>query len=129
MRKATAIAMYSINKCRDKWSMEPNDIMRIPWLEEESADGSLIGFVDDVKFTSLRQGVSELGFVINEPSLMLYSFIRVKAGSDIVGVVDHIRQTVARLDPTYPCEVEFYDEIFDHLYHQERNLSTMIFIV
>ena len=76
---------------RDKWSMEPNDIMRIPWLEEESADGSLIGFVDDVKFTSLRQGVSELGFVINEPSLMLYSFIRVKAGSDIVGVVDHIR--------------------------------------
>ena len=51
---------------RDKWSMEPNDIMRIPWLEEESADGSLIGFVDDVKFTSLRQGVSELGFVINE---------------------------------------------------------------
>ena len=102
---------------------------RIPWLEEESADGSLIGFVDDVKFTSLRQGVSELGFVINEPSLMLYSFIRVKAGSDIVGVVDHIRQTVARLDPTYPCEVEFYDEIFDHLYHQERNLSTIDFIV
>ena len=37
MRKATAIAMYSINKWRDKWSMEPNDIMRIPWLEEESA--------------------------------------------------------------------------------------------
>ena len=120
---------YVFNKqMRDKWSMEPNDIMRIPWLEEESADGSLIGFVDDVKFTSLRQGVSELGFVINEPSLMLYSFIRVKAGSDIVGVVDHIRQTVARLDPTYPCEVEFYDEIFDHLYHQERNLSTMILL-
>ena len=45
-----------------------------------------------------------------------------------MGVVDHIRQTVARLDPTYPCEVEFYDEIFDHLYHQERNLSTMILL-
>lgn len=120
---------YVFNRqMRDKWNMEPNDIMRIPWLEEESADGSVIGFVDDVKFTSLRQGVSELGFVINEPSLMLYSFIRVKAGSDIVGVVDHIRQTVARLDPTYPCEVEFYDEIFDHLYHQERNLSTMILL-
>ena len=120
---------YVFNRqMRDKWNMEPNDIMRIPWLEEESADGSVIGFVDDVKFTSLRQSVSELGFVINEPRLMLYSFIRVKAGSDIMGVVDHIRKTVAHLDPTYPCEVEFYDEIFDHLYHQERNLSTMILL-
>ena len=43
-------------------------------------------------------------------------------------MVDHIRKTVAHLDPTYPCEVEFYDEIFDHLYHQERNLSTMILL-
>ena len=120
---------YVFNRqMRDKWNMEPNDIMRIPWLEEESADGSVIGFIDDVKFTSLRQSVSELGFVINEPRLMLYSFIRVKAGSDIMGVVDHIRKTVAHLDPTYPCEVEFYDEIFDHLYHQERNLSTMILL-
>lgn len=50
---------YVFNRqMRDKWNMEPNDIMRIPWLEEESADGSVIGFVDDVKFTSLRQSVS-----------------------------------------------------------------------
>ncbi|WP_297900847.1 ABC transporter permease [uncultured Parabacteroides sp.] len=120
---------YIFNKqMRDKWNMEPNGIMRIPWLGEESAVGSVIGFVDDVKFTSLRRSVSELGFVINEPRLLFYSFIRVKAGSDIMGVVDHIRKTVALLDPTYPCEVEFYDGIFDHLYHQERNLSTMILL-
>lgn len=62
MRKARGIVMYSINKCRDKWNMEPNDIMRIPWLGEESADGSLIGFVDDVKFTSLRQGSLRVRF-------------------------------------------------------------------
>ena len=45
---------YVFNRqMRDKWNMEPNDIMRIPWLEGgESADGSVIGFVDDVKFTS-----------------------------------------------------------------------------
>ena len=35
--------------------------------------------------------------LLMNPRLMLYSFIRVKAGSDIMGVVDHIRKTVAQL--------------------------------
>ena len=73
---------------------------------------------------------SELGFVINEPRLMLYSFYSCESGEAISWAWWIISvKTVAHLDPTYPCEVEFYDEIFDHLYHQERNLSTMIFIV
>ena len=33
--------------------------------------------------------------------------------------VDYIRETLKGLDSAYPFDVEFYDEIFDNLYHKK----------
>lgn len=126
--KGKGVCYLFNKKMRDTWNMEPNDIMEIRWLGEDAAKGKILGFIDNVKISSLRQSIPSLGLVINDPTRMPYSFIRIKAGSDVYGVVDHIRKTISKLDPAYPCEVEFYDTIFDHLYRQERNLSTMIFL-
>ena len=57
---------------------------------------------------------------------MTVSYIRLKAGTDIHGAVSHIRNTMADIDPSYPYDIEFYDEIFNQLYHKEENLRSLI---
>lgn len=43
--------------------------------------------------------------------------------------VDYIRETLKGLDSAYPFDVEFYDEIFDNLYHKEDALRDMITVL
>ena len=89
--------------------------------------GHLIGFSDDVKFTSLRGGEDNIAFLVGNFGYSLpISYIRLKAGSDIHAVVGHIQETMRELDPSYPFNIEFYDEIFNHLYRKEENLCDLV---
>ena len=89
--------------------------------------GRIVGLTGDVKFTSLRSGENNIAFVTgNIPFPMTVSYIRLKAGTDIRGAVSHIRNTMADIDPSYPYDIEFYDEIFNQLYHKEENLRSLI---
>lgn len=89
--------------------------------------GHLIGFTGDVKFTSLREGENNIAFVVRNSGYSLpVSYIRFKAGTDIHAAVDHIRKTVEGIDPSYPFEIEFYDEVFNQLYHKEENLRNLV---
>ncbi len=89
--------------------------------------GHLIGFSDDVKFTSLRGGEDNIAFLVGNFGYSLpISYIRLKAGSDIHAVVGHIQETMRELDPSYPFNIEFYDEIFNHLYQKEENLRDLV---
>lgn len=91
--------------------------------------GSLIGFTGDVKFSSLRQGDHNIGFVVGNFGYSLpYSYIRLKAGTDPHAAVEHIRRTIADIDPSYPFDVEFYDTIFNQLYHKEENLRSLVLV-
>lgn len=86
----------------------------------------LIGFTDNVKFTSLRQGDNNIGFVVMNQVDLPVSYIRLKAGTDPYEAVDHIRRTLTDLDPAYPFVIEFYDTVFGQLYHKEDTLRSMI---
>lgn len=89
--------------------------------------GRIVGLTGDVKFTSLRNGENNIAFVTgNIPFPMTVSYIRLKAGTDVYGAVSHIRSTMADIDPSYPYDIEFYDEIFNQLYHKEENLRSLI---
>ena len=82
-----------------------------------------------MKFTSLRNGENNIAFVTgNMPIPLTVSYIRLKAGTDILGAVSHIRETMADMDPSYPYDIEFYDEIFNQLYHKEENLRSLIMV-
>ena len=86
-----------------------------------------IGFTDHVKFTSLRDGENNIAFsCMSSKKTMPVSYIRLKAGTDMFAAVDYIRETLKGLDSAYPFDVEFYDEIFDNLYHKEDALRDMI---
>lgn len=96
-------------------------------LEGWPSRANIVGFTDDVKFTSLRLANNNIAFVTGRLDYTLpVSYIRLKAGTDVQAAVSHIRATLADIDPSYPFDIEFYDTIFDHLYHKEENFRLMI---
>lgn len=101
--------------------MEIGDLVR-SWKSSH-----VVGLTGDVKFTSLRQGESNIAFATgNIPFPLHVSYIRLKAGTDVQDAVSHIRKTLADIDPAYPFDIEFYDTIFNELYHKEENLRSLI---
>lgn len=101
--------------------LEVGDMMD-SWLE-----GRIVGLTGDVKFTSLRQGENNIAFVVGDISYPLsVSYIRLKAGTNVHDAVSHIRKTIADIDPAYPVDIEFYDAIFNELYHKEENLRSLV---
>ncbi|MDH6343949.1 putative ABC transport system permease protein [Parabacteroides sp. PFB2-12] len=90
------------------------------------ASGSTIGITEDIKFTSLRQGEDPIYFMLNTGVALPVSYIRIHAGANIPETVDHIRQVVAEIDPTFPFELEFYDTIFNQLYQAELSMTNAV---
>lgn len=89
--------------------------------------GHIIGFVGDVKFTSLRDGENNIAFVVGDFGYPLpISYIRLRAGTDVRASVEYIREVMRDLDPSYPFNIEFYDEIFNLLYLKEENLRSLV---
>ena len=110
----------------NRTAMEGLD-MQVGDAFDSYSPGHLIGFSDDVKFTSLRGGEDNIAFLVGNFGYSLpISYIRLKAGSDIHAVVGHIQETMRELDPFYPFNIEFYDEIFNHLYRKEENLRSLV---
>lgn len=98
------------------------------YIKGNGAPGYIAGFVGDVRMMSLREteGTTyDVAFVINRWPLPV-SYIRLKAGVDVEAAVEHIREVVSGLDPSYPFDVKFYDSVFDQLYHKEQYLKKMI---
>ena len=87
---------------------------------------SVVGITDDVKFTSLRQGHDHILFLAGSADPLPVSYIRLKAGANVFDAVDHIRRTLSDIDPVFPFELEFYDDVFNRLYLKELNLNKNI---
>lgn len=85
----------------------------------------IIGFTDDITFTSLREETKNMTFVVDDRRMPV-SYIRLKAGSDVEQAVEHIREVVAGFDPAYPVDVEFYDTFYNQLYHREAFVKKMV---
>ena len=87
---------------------------------------NVVGIVGDLKFTSLRQGEDNILFLFGSPAALPYSYVRLKAGTNLFNAISHIRKTTASIDPTFPVKIEFYDEVLNNLYKKEINLNKSI---
>lgn len=109
--------------------LQMNAGMQVGDMFNKYMEARIIGFTGDVKFTSLRGGENNIAFIAcDTEQVMPVSYIRLKAEADIHAAVDHIRSTVKDLDSSYPFDVEFYDGIFNQLYHKEENLRSLVTI-
>ena len=115
---------FIINKdAQQKYNMELSTPL------ESNDKSSIIGFIDNVKFTSLRKENDNIALAINTGYSLPVSYIRLKAGTDYFAAVDYIRKTISQIDPSYPFDIQFYDTLFDKLYHKEENLRKMITVL
>lgn len=102
--------------------MEPGHSLDKSWM----GTGSIAGFIDDIKISSLRSEDRPLLFMVKSQNVLPISYIRLKAGTNVEEAVAHIHKVIADIDPAYPFEIEFYDTVFNNLYHKEQYLKKMI---
>ena len=81
----------------------------------------------DVRAVSFRKEGPEadMAFVVNDWPMHV-SYIRLKGGTNVEEAVGHIRRTLSDIDPAYPFDIRFYDDVFNHLYQKEQYLKKMI---
>lgn len=102
--------------------MEPGNSLEKTW----QGTGRIVGFIDNIKISSLRSINRPLLFMLTSRNMLPVSYIRLRAGADIEEAVAHIHRVIADIDPAYPFEIQFYDTVFNDLYHKEQYLKKMI---
>lgn len=102
--------------------MEPGHLLKKSWM----GIGRVTGFVDNIKISSLRSITRPLVFIVTKKQVTPVCYIRLAAGADVEDAVAHIHRVIADIDPAYPFEVEFYDTVFNNLYHKEQYLKKMV---
>lgn len=101
-----------------------------PFKGNHSKSNYIVGYIDDVTFTSSRVNTfvySPFLFSV-EPRLtkLPYAYIRIKAGSDVTTAFRHIHETAGKIFPGYPVEVNFFNIYYQQLYEKETNQQYMV---
>ena len=102
--------------------MEPGCSLAKNWM----GTGNIVGFIDNIKVSSLRSEDKPLLLKVKANNILPVSYIRMKSGTNVEEAVAHIHRVIADIDPAYPFEVEFYDTVFNNLYHKEQYLKKMV---
>lgn len=102
-------------------------------LNEKIDSAEIVGFMPDIKFASFRTAVGPMAFLVwgknrwnGMPLQYRYAYVKVKAGADLKGAFQHIQQSLKKIDPEYPYEVRFFDEVLNRTYEKEQKISSMI---
>ena len=105
-------------------NLEVGEMVDMGW-----GPGRITGFIGDVALTSLREEEQNIAFCVspdNKFQWLSYAYIRLREGADVTKAVGRLREVVAGLDASYPLEVEFYDALYNRLYHREEFVKKMV---
>lgn len=113
---------YIFNEtAREQYSMQAGETIN---------GDEIIGFIPDINFASLRQGMSPMAFYMygnrHWGGMFRTAYIRVAAGTDMKAVRPEIEKTLDRFDPEYPFSVRFYDSILEGTYQKEQRTGSLI---
>lgn len=91
----------------------------------------VVGIIDDINYTSMRKPIEAQVFALQPDifkykRLLSYCYVRLRPGTDLPVAVEQIKKTVASLDPAYPTDVRFFDNVLDTLYKNELRLDRQI---
>ena len=102
-------------------------------LDTEIDGMPIIGFIEDVKFASFRKEISPMAFMVwgkyswgNREVNHSVAYIKVNAGADMRGALNHVKKSLAKFDSEYPYNVRMYDQVLQQTYEKELQLSTQI---
>ncbi|MDR2806232.1 MAG: ABC transporter permease [Dysgonamonadaceae bacterium] len=93
-------------------------------------DNEIVGFIPDIQFTTFYTLPTPMAFFVwgneNWGDQMQYAYIKVKAGSDFREAIQHVRNTLSKLDPEWTFNVSFFDEAIQQVYEKEQRLTLLI---
>ena len=100
--------------------------LKLGALPAKKAD--LVGFCDNVKFTSFRNEQSPIAFrfLPVDYGFTPIAYIRLSAGFDALTATTFIKETIAKIDSSFPAEVKFYDEFLQQQYKRETRFSRIL---
>lgn len=91
----------------------------------EKLDGlTIIGFMPDINYSSLRREIEPLGFYLNP--YRRFAYIRVKEGTDTYSAMASVEKTLHRLCPGFPFDIRLMDDVSKSTYTGENNLMLLI---
>ncbi len=86
--------------------------------------GQVVGVVRDFNFHSLHKKIEPM-YLYFEPKVRSY-YISLKISSNrIPKTIDYISEKVTSAFPNYPFEYNFFDDLFDKSYKQERRMDAL----
>ncbi|WP_300795020.1 FtsX-like permease family protein [uncultured Bacteroides sp.] len=96
------------------------ELGNIPSMEAEA-----IGICDNINFTSMRKSQSAVCFVSlpAESGYLSDMFVRLASGYDRTAAVSHIKKIISKVEPEYPTEVLFYDNVAATQYQRESSFA------
>ncbi|MDE6499463.1 MAG: ABC transporter permease [Rikenella sp.] len=98
-------------------------------IDDRVNDQPIAGVVGDFNFASLRNAIAPLClYEFGAKPWMNLRIAYIKIVGDPYAAVDHIRRTMAKFDPLYPVDIEFFDTTFDSIYQKERKTTALITI-
>lgn len=103
-------------------------------ISDNNLPVQIVGIFKDVHYESLYKEVRSLGLWVsakNHYRRVLpgnYSYIKI-AGGNPKAAIDHIQKVTNELNPGYPADIRFFDQVLDELYnksHQQGLLVTVL---
>ena len=89
---------------------------------------SVVGFMSDINYASLRTGIAPMAFYAdNDISDNLdYAYIKVKAGTNIRAAKKQVEAALKKFDPEYTFNVRFFDDVLNATYEKELRINAQI---
>lgn len=97
-------------------------------LGEKIGDEEIIGFMQDIPFTSYRMEMAPMAFQVTKDDWFTPGFVLIKTrpGVDLQQTMDYFRNTLTNIDNAYPFKMWFYDEVVQQMYEKENILMKLI---
>ncbi|MDR1258418.1 MAG: ABC transporter permease [Tannerellaceae bacterium] len=100
-------------------------------LNDKMSGSDIVGFIPDMNFASLHREITPMAFFVygdnnHWGAAFDYAYIRVKAGSDPVAAIEHVRSALKEFDSDYPFNVRFFDDVLNRTYEKEQTLGRLI---
>lgn len=85
---------------------------------------TVIGFVPDINYSSLRKGIEPMGFYLHPEKR--FAYVHVKEGTDTYAAMQDVEKTLARLSPGFPFDIRPLDDVSKSLYSVENYFTLLI---
>jgi putative ABC transport system permease protein len=96
-------------------------------LNTDVENNEIIGFIPDIHFTTFHTATVPMAFYLDRNwNWGNYAYIKVKAGSNMYEAMNHVKKTFAQLDPEYPFDIRFYDEVLERAYQKDQQMTLQI---